>query len=101
VDKDVKGSRSTEVVARHELGESALGLVWLGPAGPRRDQITTLVMCPVGCDSDDGAMRVRGAGALDKHSRVECKVEFGRVLRFSRLVYPSMLLLTCHHRLTT
>jgi hypothetical protein len=37
VDKDVKGSRSTEVVARHELGESALGLVWLGPAGPRRD----------------------------------------------------------------
>jgi hypothetical protein len=39
VDKDVKGSRSTEVVARHELGESALGLVWLGPAGPRRDLV--------------------------------------------------------------
>jgi hypothetical protein len=88
------------VVARHELGESALGLVWLGPAGPRRDQITTLVMCPVGCD--DGAVRVRGAGALDKHPQVEFKVEFGRVLRFSRLVYTSMLLLlTCHHRLTT
>jgi hypothetical protein len=47
-------------------------------------------------------VRVSGAGALHKHSQVEFKGELGRILRFSRLVYPSMLLLlTCHHRLTT